>query len=236
VVDASGFAVRGATVRAASGGRTAVTDAAGRFRLTGMVGGRHRLRIEHAGYPEAELEAETGTLNELRIRFGGALSVEVRDRSGGAPVAGAAVLGRGPGGEERRGSTGRDGRVELPRLAPGRWTVEARGRGYAGGETAVDVAPVSRARQLTAPPVRIELTRGATLAGVVRDRDGERVAGAAIAVGRAHTTSDGDGRFRLTDAPSGSVTVEAEKGDARGALAIELAPGDEVLTLELRVE
>ncbi|HYU16417.1 MAG TPA: carboxypeptidase regulatory-like domain-containing protein, partial [Candidatus Acidoferrum sp.] len=119
---------------------------------------------------------------------------------------------------------------------PGTWTVEASARGYAGGELAVQVAAGSRPRQLTAPPVRLELSRGAILAGVVRDHDGERVAGAAVAVGRASTTSDEQGRFRLTEVASGAVTVEAQKGEARGALALDLAPGDELVTLELRME
>ncbi|HWM88809.1 MAG TPA: carboxypeptidase-like regulatory domain-containing protein [Kofleriaceae bacterium] len=239
VTDESGFAVRGASVRVASGGSAgappATTDAAGRFRLTGLVAGRLRLRIEHADYPPAELEAATGTDAQLRIGFGGGVSIEVRDRAGAA-LAGAEVELRGPGGERRTATAGRDGIASIAPLAAGTWTVEASARGHATGSAEVEVAAGTRPRQLTAPPVRIALSPGATLAGVVRDQDGERVAGAAIAAGSARTTSDEHGRFRLTQVPTGPVTVEAEKGDARGALDLDLAPGDELVTLELRVE
>jgi protocatechuate 3,4-dioxygenase beta subunit len=240
VLDANGSAVAGASVRVAGGAsraaRPAVTDAAGQFRLAGVVGGSHRLRVEHPDYAPAEVEAATGAAVELRLSFGGAIAVDVRDRSGGAPIAGASVLARGPAGAARRAAAGRDGRVELGRLTPGRWTVEASARGYAAASADVEVAAGDRRDPLSAPAVRVELTRGATLSGVVRDAAGQRVAGASVTAGRAHAASDADGRFRLTDVASGPVTVEAEKDGARGALSLDLSPGQELVTVELRLE
>ena len=240
VTDASGFAVAGARVKVIDQGggraaRAAVTDAAGRFRLAGVVAGSHRVRVEHADYPPAELDAAAGAGNELRLVAGVALEVEVRVRASGAPIAGAQVIARGPDRAVRRAVAPR-GRVALAALAPGEWTVEASARGYAAGTAEVDLAPRARPDLPGAAIVRVELARGAILAGVVRDRDGQRIAGAAITAGRAHTTSDADGRFRLTDAPSGAITVEAEKDGERGALDLDLTPGQELVTVELRLE
>jgi protocatechuate 3,4-dioxygenase beta subunit len=239
VTDPGGFAVVGARVTLADPGgrrgRPAVTDAAGRFRMTGVADGRHRVRVEHAGYPAAELDAATGAPVELRMPFGGAIEVEVRDRSGGAPIARAEIRAKGPGGVERRAATSA-GRARLRPVAPGRWVVEARARGFAAGSATVEVAASARPDQAATAIVRVELSRGAVVAGVVRDQNGERVAGARVTAGEAATTTDADGRFRLLDAPSGPVTVEAEKDDRRGALELDLAPGQELVSAELRLE
>lgn len=114
--------------------------------------------------------------------------------------------------------------------------MEASARGHADSEVEVEIASGSRPGQVAPTAVRIDLGRGAILAGVVRDQNGERVAGAAVAVGRSRTTSDADGHFRLTQVMTGPVVLEAEKGEARGALELDLAPGDELVTLELRVQ
>ena len=239
VSDAGGAPARGATVSVvapAGSAARAVTDAGGRFHLGGVTGGRHRVRVEHPDYPAAEFEVATGEDSELRLELGGGMAIEVRDGASGAALPGAQVLARGPDGAERSATTGPGGALRLAPLAAGTWTVRARARGYAARSLEVDVAAASRPGELGAPAVRVDLSRGATLAGVVRDRDGARVAGAAVAVGESRTTSDADGHFRLVQVATGPVTVEVEKGDARGALDLELAPGDELVTLELRLE
>ena len=239
VTNPGGFAVVGARVSLANPGarvgRPAVTDAAGRFRMTAVADGAHRVRVEHAGYPAVELDAATGAPVELRMPFGGAIEVEVRDRSGGAAIARAEIRARGPGGAERR-ATASGGRALLRPVAPGRWTVEARARGYAAGNATVNVAASARPDQAATAVARVELARGAVVGGVVRDENGARVAGARVTAGEAATTTDSDGRFRLVNAPSGAITVEAEKDDQRGALDLDLAPGQELVSAELRLE
>ena len=239
VSDAGGTAARGATVSVVAPGGSAAratTDAGGHFHIGGVTGGRHRVRVEHPDYPAAEFEVATGEDSELRLELGGGLAIEVRDGASGAALPGAQVAARGPDGAERSATTGPGGALRLAPLAAGTWTVRARARGYAARSLEVDVAAASRPGELSLPAVRVDLSRGATLAGVVRDRDGARVAGAAVAVGESRTTSDADGHFRLVQVATGPVTVEVEKGEARGALDLQLAPGDELVTLELRLE
>jgi hypothetical protein len=61
------------------------------------------------------------------------------------------------------------------------------------------------------------------------------VAGARVSVGDATTTTDQNGAFRLSDVPSGRVVIECESEDRRGEQSLHLAPGDELVTLELRL-
>jgi protocatechuate 3,4-dioxygenase beta subunit len=237
VSDAGGLAVAGATLRVVSGGSAAraVTDGGGRFLLAGVVGGRHRVRVEHPDFPAAEREITTGADSEIRLDAGGAMEIEVRDRAGAA-VAGAKLVARGPDGGTRRATTDRRGAARLSPLAAGTWAVQATARGYADGVVDVEIASSTRPGEIPAAAVRIDLGRGAILAGVVRDQNGERLSGARVAVGNSRTTTDADGRFRLTQVMTGPVVIEAEKDGASGALELELAPGDELVTLELRVQ
>jgi hypothetical protein len=237
VSDAGGMAVAGATVSVVSGGSAARanTDGSGRFLLADVVGGRHRVRVEHPDYPAAERVIATGADSEIRLDAGGAMEIEVRDRAGAA-ISGAKLVARGPDGDTRRATTSRRGAARLSPLAAGTWALQASARGYADGVVDVDIASSTRPGEIPATAVRIDLGRGAILAGVVRDQNGERVSGAAVAVGNSRTTSDADGQFRLTQVMTGPVVIEAEKGEARGALELDLAPGDELVTLELRVQ
>jgi hypothetical protein len=74
----------------------------------------------------------------------------------------------------------------------------------------------------------------------VRDRGGERVAGARIVIRRGDdqvdTRSDALGEFRLRDVPTGTVELTAEKAATRGKTTLELRPGDERLSLDVTLE
>ena len=98
---------------------------------------------------------------------------------------------------------------------------------------AVTVPAGDRPAQITAPDLRLELERGATVTGVVRDRAGDRVAGVALTLAadadaEARATTDSLGEFRLRDVPTGAVTLRATKGGLRAQLELELRPGDEL--------
>ena len=241
VLDGSGLAVRGASVRVDTPGLTgvaaAVTDAAGRFRLTGVPVGRHRIHVEHADYPPLDTEARTGVDSQLELPLGGGVEITVRDRSTGAALRGARVTATA-GPARREASAGPDGHAALANLAAGAWTIAAAAPGYAAGAVTVQVSAGRRPGDITARDLAIDLTRVATLAGVVRDQRGERLAGAEVSVDGAlsRTTSDEQGRFRMTDAPSGAIILTARKGARHGSLRLDLAPGDELVTLELRLQ
>jgi hypothetical protein len=113
--------------------------------------------------------------------------------------------------------------------------VSGRQPGYAGARRTAQVTPANGPRAIAQDEV-LELRRGATLGGVVRDASGARLAGARVTIGAASAVTDQDGQFRLADVPSGAVVVAIEKDDLRGARSLTLAPGDEIVTLDLRAE
>jgi hypothetical protein len=240
--DATGAAVGGASVQVIAAGLTgvapSVTDTAGRFRITGVPVGRHRVRVEHAEYPSLEAELKTGVGNQLELPLGGGVEVTVRDRSTGAPLRAARVTATSPAAPRREASTGADGRARIPGLPAGTWTLQAALPGYAAASVAAQVSAGRRLGEITAQGLQLDLTRAATLAGVVRDHNGDRVAGAEVSVDGApsRATADQQGRFRMTDAPSGSISLTARKGARKGSLRLDLAPGDELVTLELRLQ
>ena len=86
----------------------------------------------------------------------------------------------------------------------------------------------------------LELERGALVAGLVRDRYGNRVAGAKVTVRRGAdaltATTDAEGEYRLRDVPTGTLEVTAAKQGATGATSLELRPGDERLAVELTIQ
>jgi murein DD-endopeptidase MepM/ murein hydrolase activator NlpD len=232
VVDASGLPVRGASVRIVAGpvrGRRAASDGSGRFSLPLVPDGRYELEASSPQHPPTRARAATGERTRIALASGGAFSLAVLDAQSRAGLAGVRIEATGPGGARAAALTDAGGRAELRPLAAGRWRIRARAAGFAAAATSAEIAAGRQEGTL-------ELARGATLAGVVRDHNGERVAGARVSVGAAATTTDQNGAFRLAEVPSGPVEIECELGAASGRMSLTLAPGDEVVTLELRLE
>jgi hypothetical protein len=235
VVDDDGFPVRGARLLVIDGpsrGRRAVSDAGGSFVLDGLAAGRYQLEVRAAGFPPARASAVTGDRASIALAVGATLRVAVRDHHTGAALAGVRLEAGGPDGGRASGVADERGVVTLPALAAGSWRLRAAHPGYARAEQRIVVA----ATRGGGAEATLELSRGAAIAGVVRDASGERVAGARVAIGGAVTTTDLHGRFRLGAAPTGAVELVAEHGEARGSQRLVLAPGDERLTVELRLD
>jgi hypothetical protein len=103
--------------------------------------------------------------------------------------------------------------------------------------------PVARAPgQTSVRDIRIELARGALLGGTVRDRRGQRMAGAHITARRADGTgepveanTDAQGEFRIHDCPTGELIIGAQLGDAQGSTHATVRPGDEILSLSIEI-
>lgn len=238
VVDAQGFPVAGAGVEILSGptarGRKSVTDAQGYFAYEQLAPGTYRVEVESKDFPTATAEVTTGDGGKVSMPPGGGLSIYVRDVHSRAPLAEVRIVATGPGGARTTVTTSADGLCELVPLAAGTWTLSADVAGYVAFRRTVTVVAGTGARAITGEPT-IELARGATVGGVVYDSAGERVAGATVKVGSASTTTDQDGYFRLRDAPTGSIEIVAEADDHRGQLSLELAPGDELVTLDVQL-
>jgi uncharacterized GH25 family protein len=242
VRDAAGFPVRGAQVTIDSqdrhaGGRGAATDDNGRFSIAYLAAGTYRVEVTHPEFPAWHGQVSTGGAAELTLPFGGGIEGQVRDAHTSGPVAAARVAASGPGSAGREVATGADGAFSIAPLLAGAWTLEVTAPGYVpAAPRRVEVAAGREPGQVTARDVRIVLERGATVAGTVRDLDGQRVPGATVRAGRAQARTDAEGNFRLTDVPTGRTEITAELDDARGSEIVPLGPGDEVLTLEITIE
>ncbi len=239
VRDPSGFAVRGASVTVVgddAAGRSAVTDEAGRFVIANLAPGSYSVDLDHPKFPSARRKGHTGEDEvEMELPLGGGLAAIVRDAHNREPLVGVHVSARGPGRATAEAVTDEHGAFELAPLAAGKWSLSFELAGHVPGTGNVTIVAGDRPGEVTLHDQLFELERGATVAGVVRDGNGDRVRGAEVKVGSATGTSDELGRFRLVDVPTGNVVLEAKKGDARGRQKLELSPGDELVTLELTI-
>ncbi|MBT8494987.1 MAG: peptidoglycan DD-metalloendopeptidase family protein, partial [Deltaproteobacteria bacterium] len=179
------------------------------------------------GRPEQELAWQAASA-EL-----GMIVVDLRDAHSQRIIEGARVRAAGPDGRTAAGHDRKLG-VVLRHLRPGSWTVTISKPGYTTLRrrlTAVATAPGD-----TPPALRVALSQGAVLAGEVRDRDGERLAGARVSVGRTSAISDDAGRFQLRDVAIGDVELIASHDGREGYQRLTLDPGDELVTLQLVVD
>ena len=210
--------------------RGTVSDPRGQFALDRVATGSYVVELTSADYPPLRAKLETGTWKELRFEPGGGVRLRLADARTTAPLAAVRVEATGPGGQTASRTTDPQGQAELRALAAGEWTVQVRAPGYTTGRATVTISATR-----VPPELRIDLVRSAIAGGVVRDRYGRRVAGARVSLGAASTHSDADGNFRIADAPAGPGVLEAEYEGARGALRVELAPGDERMTLNVEL-
>lgn len=231
---------------------TAQADDDGAFELAGLAptgyeitataereDGLRQGRVERTGTPGEPLEL---VLEEQPVVVG-----HVRDAAGEPVTSFTLTVESGTSGRRDRSFARKDGRFALSDLEPGTWELVARGKGFAPSDPLAFQFP-----DAIAEPLEIVLSPGASVAGTVVGPDGRPIAGAAV--GRAaaegelpwtggtsteRTTSDGAGRFELSELPAGPFALEAKaKGFAPSVeLALDLVAGDAVpdVVLTLRV-
>lgn len=240
VEDPAGLPVVGARVEIVGGpadGRAATAGEGGRWTIAMLPPGALSLRVEATGFPGQRFPASPGAEARLRLQYGGGIEGVVFDHHTGDNLAGLAVTASGPAGERRDLVTDERGRLALVPIVAGAWTLRVKVPGYLARSQAVTVPAGDRPGQSTVRDVRLELERGALVAGLVRDRAGNRVAGARVWIVRGDdevaATTDALGEFRLRDVPTGAVTLRASRAGAQGELALELRAGDERLSVEL---
>jgi protocatechuate 3,4-dioxygenase beta subunit len=167
-----------------SGGRRATTDKAGRFRIAGLPPGPVRLHAIATGFPPQDLDAQAVSDVKLVLALGGGIDGLVFDHHTGEPIPGVAITATGPGGLREDAESGGDGRFTIAPIVPGAWRLQVALAGYLPVARAIDVPVADHPGVITARDQRVELERGATLGGVVRDQYGSRLPGATVTVRR----------------------------------------------------
>jgi murein DD-endopeptidase MepM/ murein hydrolase activator NlpD len=236
VRDPAGFPMPNASVRIVSGpsgrGRRASTDEYGHYFFDNLAAGSYRVDVLSTEYPTVTRKLRTEGSDEIRLEQGGAIALLLSDAHSRRALSGVRVEAFGPEGKRSSLVTDAEGKALFPALRVGSWKFRVRASGFVQLQREL----VVRASEGSPAVEEIELYRGASLAGILRDANGDRAAGARVWVGNSSTTTDQDGRFRLDEVKTGEVFLEAEGGDAQGEQALTLAPGDELVTLDLRLQ
>jgi len=188
VLGVDGKPAPGATVMIAGAtlwpARSALTNAAGNARITGLLAGSYDLRASSGanvaptllGFPLARGANEKLT---LRLEPGRTVIAVVTDGEGTNPVlvpgADVVLAEAGLSSFPLRGRTGSEGTVSLGPIASGPATLGARAADFVG--SALVAVP-----EVLSGPVRVPLTRGGAIVGEVADARGFPVDGASIEV------------------------------------------------------
>ncbi|HEX5715073.1 MAG TPA: carboxypeptidase regulatory-like domain-containing protein [Thermoanaerobaculia bacterium] len=235
------------------------SDPEGRFRIPRVSAGRFDLRAESQGFaatvvegvsiPEQEPEVDLG---EIRLLAGGAIEGIVTDTRG-KPVEKAWIDLSPSGGEDfmtaasaisgrQPTETGPDGRFRIENLPRGvRFDLHA-------DHAELQPAEVLAVEVPTAEPLRIRLSHPQALSGRVVDELGGPIAGASVSPSVTtvapdgssrsrideKTTTDPDGRFRLSRVSPGAVQVQASApGYRSGEVLVQVPEEGETEPVEI---
>ncbi len=231
VVDERGFPVAGARA-AVGGGRfhaEAVSDKRGEFAVDGAPEGPLALRVSHDEHPTAALTVAAGDDVRVALAPGAGVEGELRDERTGAPPPGGRVTVES-GGERRTAAIDRRGRFRVIGLAPGAATLTANAPGYLAASQSINLPAAEWSREVTVRDLRVDLTLGGAVVGVVRDDRGEPARDVEVTVGALKLRSDAQGRFHAPAVPAGRVEVTA--GNASESITVD--PGRDT-RVELRL-
>jgi hypothetical protein len=230
-------AVRGAGAgdtagRPAEPPRSVASDRSGRFVVENLPPGPYRVTVTHADFAPVSLELGPGDAARIQLLVGGGIDGDVRDaRLGGVPAG--VRLELVANGKSRPIAIDR-GRFVATAVPPGRATLRASAPGYVPWAREVEVPAGTRPGDLTVRDLRVELERGGTVSGRIRDDDGAPVAGVTITAGSSVVRSDADGNFRLDGVAPGRVRVHSDRGALTAVEEVEVRPNDES-RIELRL-
>lgn len=202
-------------------GSDIVTDVDGRFEVEGLAPGKVTVSVQHADYTDrtesVELK-EGGSSVEVALSrgssLGGVVLSETRQPMPGAEVSlgGAGASGRGFGGGEST-ATDASGRFRFDHLSAGRYTLSATVPGQSTEPVEAILVGVESKEDVT-----LVLAGGATIRGVVSGLPDASRAGVNVNASGpkdywASARTGADGRFELTGAPAGTISLRATAGD-----------------------
>jgi hypothetical protein len=240
VVDSSGFSVRGASLHMEVSGsalprRSQRSDDEGHFRIDGLAKGTHWVVGQHPDYPSMRWKVTTDTITDLVMPLGGTLELTLIDKGAQSAIAMAKVElvpAATPGASPLHTLSDEFGKARFAAMQAGKYLVRAKLPGFAAISKEVHIPQGQRIQEVT-KTLRLELVRGATVAGILRDAVGERLVGARIVAGVVESISDREGRFRLQDVASGSIVLRIRHGKVEVEKELQLVAGEERVTLEL---
>ncbi len=251
VIDDRGGPVASATITALSSGaeapeRTAISDAEGRFRLSGLAHDLVRLRVRADGHPPLAVFAARPGADEplvIELSAGALLTGRVTDDTG-APVAAASVWllpelqNRGQAvawdSRDHATQTNSEGRFRFAHVTPGRWSLDVRSGQSRGSVDGVDL------QEGTEREVDLRLRGRSDLTVTVTDESNRPVADASIRVAFADRpfatvlgSTDASGRARIA-ADVGLAAVHVAHRQYRDeSTNVELVPGVNDLAVRL---
>lgn len=185
-------------------------DAEGRFAFDKLEAGRYYVWAVHEKLTSLERARSDTAITiqdkppgpvELRLRPGVAVTVRVKEKSSGQPIANARVRLTGSQIADDF-ITDREGLVRLPfRLSAESWPIDARAERYATESDDLNLESNEEHE------LEVLLSPGGVLAGIVRDSEGKPVFGAAVSATRGRRVlvssarTDDEGRYRLENLP-----------------------------------
>ncbi|MEZ4293331.1 MAG: carboxypeptidase-like regulatory domain-containing protein [Polyangiaceae bacterium] len=218
----------------------------GSFKLESLPERPVFLRVTAEGYAPAFSEAMKLYQNdrrteEITLTAGCKLTGKVVDEDG-APLTAvyvdaelrkvAGVMGPSSIDATTADETDDSGRFELTGVPFGDVMLRAYDGTHAASTTSVKVESCD-----SLPVIQLRMTAGATLSGIVRDTDGNPIAGAKIAlshraIGFVNTISDAQGHYTFDKLPEGGMRLVALRGGQRTTALVTLY-GDQPATKDL---
>jgi protocatechuate 3,4-dioxygenase beta subunit len=240
VVDDRGAPVSAARVEIAApsprakapAARWFTTDSGGHFSAFGLGPGPFHVAVSHADFAAGTFDdVAAGDDAHFVLVPGGGLDGDVRDARSGAVPAGTRVELTAAG-TKPRSLTLVSGRFSANAVPPGHALLAASAPGYVAWSRSIDIVAGERLHDVTVRDLRIELERGGSVTGRLRDDHGDALAGVVVTVAPAagpHVVgrTDRDGQFRIEGVAAGRVRVSAEASGAAAAEEVDVRADDE---------